>query len=358
MGMYDTNIVQISLGEVFASKEYTITRAEGMGIGEIQKELVIKAITAACNDKIREAADKLLIDGRKQGLTQIDGRKQGENLAFVSMAEENMPLSILIAVVIMFLFCLCIIAFCVIRQQHKFKQLEQRKRVQRENLFHDKNKAMHRPHHVISCCSPHTSTSFHPRLVINDNVMTPKRMLYSPQSQQSNIVTTPITPSLQQYDQQIVPSSNGRKYKEGIDSMGDITNVIKEMVDEDVNNESDECKAHVLDRKETDIGYDELMKEDGSSDDTQFSHLRDDEFVIVGDDEDKEAEEMTMTMTTTRMNVNEVSVVIDDDMISLMSIGSLSERHREGKYIKTKTKSNVFEVIKEDILAEVNDDQL
>merc|ERR1712228_708075 len=204
-----------------------------------------------------------------------------------------------------------------------------------------------------SCCSPHTSTSFHPRLVINDNVMTPKRMLYSPQSQQSNIVTTPITPSLQQYDQQIVPSSNGRKYKEGIDSMGDITNVIKEMVDEDVNNESDECKAHVLDRKETDIGYDELMKEDGSSDDTQFSHLGDDEFVIIGDDEDKEAEEMTMTM-----NVNEVSVVIDDDMISLMSIGSLSERQREGKYIKTKTKSNVFEVIKEDILAEVNDDQL
>lgn len=284
----------------------------------------------------------------------IEMTNQRENLAFVSMAEENMPLSILIAVVIMFLICLCIIALCVIRQQHKFKQLEQRKRVQRQNLFHDNNKAMYRPHHVISV-SPHASTSFHPRLVINDNVMTPKRMLYSPQSQQSNIVTTPITPSLQQYDEQIVPSSNGRKYKEGIDSMGDITNVIKKMVDEDVNNESDECKAHVLDRKETDIGYDELMKEDGSSEDTQFSHLGGDEFVIVGDDEEKEKE---MTMTAKPMNVNEVSVVIDDDMISLMSIGSLSDRQREGKYIKTKTKSNVFETIKEEAFAEMNDDQL
>merc|ERR1719461_1512649 len=125
--------------------------------------------------------------------------------------------------------------------------------------------------------------------------------------------------------------------------MGDITNVIKQMVDE-YDEESTECKEHVMDRRETDIGYDELMKnEDGSSDDTQCSHLADDEFEIKDDETD----------THNNANCKEVSIVIDDDMISLMSVGSLSERQREGKFLKTDGKNHVFEVIQEDVLMEI-----
>jgi len=268
----------------------------------------------------------------------------GERLAFVSLAEENMHFSILIAVVMIFLICLCIIAFCVIRQQYKFKQMQQRKLASRQNMFNpdNKNREMFRPHHVISC-SPH-STTF-------QDIISPmaKRIIYSPQSNQSNIVTSPlpITPisanqhSRKQYPDMMAPivypptTGKDRKYKEGVDSMGDITNVIKQMVDE-YDEDSTECKEHVLDRRETDICYDELMKrnvEDGSSDDTQCSQLADDEFEIKGDDD-------------------------SHDMISLMSIGSLSEKQREGKYLKTERKSHVFEVIQEDVLMETERDQL
>merc|ERR1712087_965955 len=120
--------------------------------------------------------------------------------------------------------------------------------------------------------------------------------------------------------------------------------------------ERTECKEHVLDRTETaDIGYDELMRrnEDGSSDDTQCSQLADDEFEIKGDDDDDSHD--THTIINQK---EELSIVIDDDMISLMSIGSLSEKQCEGKYLKTERMSNVFEVIQEDVLMEMEDDQL
>merc|ERR1719242_968403 len=286
----------------------------------------------------------------------------GERLAFVSLAEDNMHFSILIAVVMIFLICLCIIAFCVIRQQYKFKQMQQRKLVQRQNMFNrdiNTSRAMHRPHHVISC-SPH-STTFH-------DVISPKRTIYSPQSNQSNIVISPlpITPiSANQHSEKRYPETmapivyppatvKDRKYKEGVDSMGDITNVIKQMVDE-YDEESTECKEHVLDRRETDIGYDELMRRnenDGSSDDTQCSQLADDEFEIKGDDDDSHD---THTINNQK---EELSIVIDDDMISLMSIGSLSEKQREGKYLKTERKSNLFEAIQEDFLMETEEEQL
>merc|ERR1712087_664901 len=108
----------------------------------------------------------------------------------------------------------------------------------------------------------------------------------------------------------------------------------------------DEYKANELamDRKitTTSIGYDDLMKNgDGSSEDTQFSQLADDEFEIKGDDEEKED-----TIATAK--AERVSIVVDDDMISLMSAGSLSDKQREGMFIKTQRQSNVFAVIHEE----------
>merc|ERR1712228_156427 len=93
--------------------------------------------------------------------------------------------------------------------------------------------------------------------------------------------------------------------------------------------------------------------EDGSSDDTQCSQLADDEFEIKGDDDDDSHDYNTMNNQK-----EELSIVIDDDMISLMSIGSLSEKQLEGKYLKTERMSNVFEVIQEDVLMETEDEQL
>jgi len=250
---------------------------------------------------------------------------------------ENFELSILIGVVFIFLICLCIIAFCVIRQQYKFKQLERKRNAKRRFLFANKRSKLvniPRPHHVISV-SP---SSFHHQH--------PQSMIYSPQSSNQAQIS-PITPIIHQSPHHLLH----KQYTERTPAIvqkheGDVTKMIEALIDQEEEESQMECKADAVDRRETDISYDELMKEeDGSSEETQCSQIADDEFEV------KEAEEDTV-----HAKEKEISIVIDDDMISLMSMSEGGKYNMMKAALKAERHSNVFDAIQEEEMGTDDDD--